>query len=169
MTLAGAPRSLVRDHPFLVLYLVALAIVWGVTAATWTVRDGEPPSIHPLAQGLQYVLVAIAATLGGLRLRLDAREMRSDAHFRFYDLDWYISDDVGGQVFWRALAVGAAAMVVNVILLALADIVVGGGSAGLRTYLEWIGTGIAAGAVVGMFSAFLAVIVAAIVRRRRSY
>lgn len=168
MTVVPGRRSVAKEHPFLVLYLVVLAVVWVVSIATWTLREGEPPALHPVGQALQYLLVVVAATLGGLRLRLDARETRSDAQFRFYDLGWSISDDIGGQVFWRAMAVGAAAMVANVVLLALADLVVAGGSAGLRTYLEWVGTGIAAGVVLGMFSAFLAVGIAAIVRRRRA-
>ena len=158
-------RSLVREHPFLALYLAALAVVWVVTIATWTVRSGQPPAFHPVAQGLQYLLVAIAATLAALRLRIETREMRADAGFRFHDLGWTISDDIGGQTFWTALWVGVAAMLVNILLLALADLVTGG-SSGLRTYLEWMGTGIAAGAVLGMFSALIAWAVAAILRRR---
>lgn len=166
MTMSADPRAFVSAHPFLALYLVALAVVWGVTVATWTIGSGQPPSLHPVAQGLQYLLVMVAATLGALRLRVEGRETRANAEFGFYDLRWSIADDVGGQAFWTALWVGAAAMVVNVVLLAVADLLTGG-AAGFGTYFEWIGTGLAAGAVVGMFSAFVAVGVAAILRRRR--
>lgn len=166
MAVASDRRSFVREHPFLTAYLVALVVVWAITAATWTVRAGEAPALHPLAQVLQYLLVLVAAVLAALRLRVGTRETRDDARFGFYDLRWAIRDDIGGQTFWTALWVGAAAMMVNVILLAFADLVVGGASAGLGTYLEWLGAGLAAGAVLGMFGALLAAVIALAVRRR---
>ena len=164
MTAAGDRRSLVRDHPFLAAYLGALAAVWAFSIATWTVRGGQPPALHPVAQGLQYLLVVVAATLAALQLRIGGRETRADAEFRMFDRAWSIRDDIAGQAFWTALWVGAAAMVLNIVILALADLLVAGGSAGVRTYFEWIGSGIAAGAVLGMFSALLAAIVAWLIR-----
>lgn len=50
-------RSPVREHPFLALYLAALAVVWVVTIATWTVRSGQVP--------LDRVPEAASGTVGG--------------------------------------------------------------------------------------------------------
>lgn len=155
-----------RNHPFLAAYLVALTAVWAVTIATWSVRPGQTLDLHPVAQVLQYLLVVVAATLAALRIRVEPRDLRSGSAFAYYDLRWEVSDDIGGQAFWTALWVGAAAMTANVVLLALADLAIAGGAAGGLTYLEWIGAGIASGAILGMFSTFIAVAVAWLLRRR---
>lgn len=165
--IAADRRSLVRGHPFLVTYLVALAVVWLLSVATWAVDDGTP-SLAPLAQWLQYLLVVVAATLAALRLRVEPQPMRADALFGFGQLRWTVEDDVGGRTFWTAIGVGMLAMLVNVILFVLADLVVtGGGDVG--EWLEWIGSGIGAGAIIGLFSSLIALVVATItsaVRRR---
>jgi hypothetical protein len=160
-------RSSASAHPFLVAYLAAFVAVWVFSVVTWTARPGSTPELHPVAQVLQYVLAAVAATLAALRLRVQPPEMREGAGFQFYDLHWEVNDDVGGQAFWTAIAVGAAAMIVNVVLLAVADVAVGGGSAGFATYLGWIGSAMAAGAILGLFSTLVALAIATVVRRVR--
>jgi hypothetical protein len=165
--MTGVPgrTSLVRSHPFLAAYAAVLLVAWLVTVATWSTRPGELPVLHPVAQALQYVVVAIAATLAALRILVQPPELREGGSFRFYDLQWQVRDDTGGQAFWTALWVGAAAMAVNVALLAVADVFVGDGAGGILTYLEWLGTGIAAGGAIGMFAALPAAGIASIVRR----
>lgn len=159
--------SLVRGHPFLTVYLIVLGAVWAISALTWTVAANGSLELHPGAQALQYVLVVLAATLAALRLRVEPRQTQDDAQFGFYDLRWSISSDVGSRTFWAAIAVGAGAMIVNVGLLTVADVLAGAG-AGLGTYVEWAGSGLAAGAVLGMFSALLAIPIAAIYRLARA-
>ena len=165
MTIAGERRSLMRAHPFLVAYLAALAAVWLVTIATWTVRPGEPPDLHPLAQVLQYLLVVLAATLAALRLRVQPREPDHDAQFGFYDLRWSIPNDLGGQTFWAAMGIGVVAMLANIVLLVVADLLLGA-AAGVGAYLGWLGAGVGAGALIGIFSALIALVVASVLRRR---
>lgn len=160
-------RAFAIAHPFLVAYLAALVAVWGFSVLSWTARPGSTPELHPVAQALQYVLAAVAATLAALRLRVQPPQMREGSGFQFYDLHWEVADDVGGQAFWTAIFVGAAAMVVNVVLLAVADVAVGGASAGFGTYLGWIGSAMAAGAILGLFSTLLALVIAVVVRRVR--
>jgi hypothetical protein len=152
----------VRGHPFLVAYLAALVVVWGVTVATWEVRRGTL-ELAPIAQGLQYLLVGIAAALASMRLRVEARDDPADAMFGFYDLRWTVRDDIGGRTFWLAMGVGVAAMLVNIALLVIADVLVAGGSA-LGTYAAWLGGGIATGGIVGMFGALLAAALAVVMR-----
>ena len=168
MTAADAPDSVVRNHPFLSAYLAVLLVVWLVSAATWTLGADGALELHPIAQALQYLLVVVAATLAGLRLRVQPRDVREGATFGFYDLRWSVAHDVGGDAFWTAVGIGAGAMVLNVTILVLADLAVAGGAAGVAAYLEWIGAAIAAGAILGMLSAFIAVAVAIVVRRRRA-
>jgi hypothetical protein len=162
----GERSSFVRQRPFLAAFLVALAVVWAVSVATWTVDQGGVLQLHPVAQGLQYLLAVIAATLAGLRLRLQPRE-RGQAVLGFFDRQLAIADDPGGHAFWIGTGIGALVLAVNVVILVLADLVVGGGTAGLATYLGWIGGGVAAGAILGMLSAFVAVVVAFLLRRGR--
>lgn len=164
MALRSYRWSVVRGHPFLVAYLAALVAVWLASAATWKVAAGEPPDLHPVAQGLQYILVVIAATLAALRLRVEPRETRADALLGFYDLRWSLSDDIGGQTFWTAIWVGSAAMLVNVLVLVVADLLLESG--GVGSYIAWIGSGIASGALLGMFSALIAFVIALVLRRR---
>ena len=164
MTIAGDRRSLVRGHPFLAAYLAALVLVWLVTVATWTVRPGEPPALHPLAQVLQYLLVVLAATLAALRLRVEPREPSADAQFGFYDVRWSVPNDIGGQTFWTAMGIGVVAMLANIVLLVVADLLLGG-AAGVGGYLAWLSAGVGAGALLGMFSALIALVVAAVLRR----
>jgi hypothetical protein len=166
MTVARDRRSVVRDHPHLVAYLVALSAVWLVSILTWTVRPGETPALHPVAQALQYLLVVFAATLAALRLRARPPMNDGEALLGFYDLRWTISDDVGAQSFWSAVRLGAVAMVVNVVILIVLDLALAGGAAGPGTALGWIGAGIGAGAVLGMFGALVALGVSAILRHR---
>lgn len=167
MILAHDRPSQVRGHPFLVTYLVVLAAVWLFSLATWNVDDGTP-SLAPLAQGLQYLLVVVAATLAALRLRVEPQAMRADAQFGFGQLRWSIKDDVGGRTFWSAIGVGMLAMLGNVLLFVFADLVAtGGGDVG--EWVAWIGAGIGAGAIIGLFSSLIALLVATIfsaVRRR---
>jgi hypothetical protein len=160
-------RAPLRGHPFLVAYLVALVVVWTVTVLTWEVRGGTL-ELSGLAQVLQYLLVGVASALAALRLRVEAREAPADAMFGFYDLRWTVADDIGGRTFWLAMGVGVVAMVVNIVLLVAADLFVAGGS-DPGTYAAWLGGGIAAGGIVGMFGALLAAAVAVVMRigRRR--
>jgi hypothetical protein len=58
-------------------------------------------------------------------------------------------------------------MLVNVAILVVADLVVSGGAAGIGAYLAWIGAAVAAGGVIGMFGALIALVVAPILRRMR--
>lgn len=158
----GERGSLLREHPFLVVYLVALLLIWAASAATWSIRPGAPPALHPVAQGLQYLLVVLASTLAALRLRTQPVQDGGTGGFRWYDYEWRISDDVGARSFWTAAWVGIVAMEANVAFLILSDLVAGGGGAGIGTYLEWVGAGLAAGFVIGMFSAFLALAAAGV-------
>jgi hypothetical protein len=166
VTATGERRSLIRRHPFLAIFLVGLVGVWVVSALTWAVDAEGILQLHPLAQALQYLLVVLAATLAGLRLRIQPRELRQQTVLGFFDHRLAISDDTGGQAFWTAVGIGALVMGVNVAILVLADLAVTGGAAGAGSYLAWVGAGVAAGAVLGMLSAFLALFAALILRRR---
>lgn len=165
MAIAGDGRSILRGHPYLTAYLLALAAVWAVSAATWMIVDATP-TLHPVAQGLQLLVVAFAATLAALRLRLEGREMRDDARFGYGERRWTISDDVGGQTFWWSLFAGMGAMLVNVALLMVSDLVVTGG-AEIDVWLGWIAAGVGAGAVIGLFSSLVALLTATLVERIR--
>ena len=165
-----AGGSFVRRHPFLATYLGALAAVWLVTGLTWQASVDGALRLDPIAQALQYLLVLAAATLASLRLRILARDDGAGAVFGFYERRWAIADDVGGRTFWTALWIGAAAMVVNVLLFVVADLATGGPAA-IPTYVAWVGSGIAAGGVIGMFGAVLALVAATLtssLRRRRA-
>lgn len=165
--IAADRRSLVRGHPFLLTYLVALAVVWLLSVVTWTI-DGGTPSLAPLAQGLQYLLVVVAATLAALRLRFEPQPTRADAQFGYGERRWSVEDDVGGRTFWMAIGVGMVAMVVNVVIFILADLAAtGGGNVG--EWLGWIAAGIGAGAIIGLFSSLIALVVATIVSAVRRH
>lgn len=164
----GDERTLLTRHPFLIAYLVALAGVWVVTAATWSAAGGTLV-LDPLAQALQYLLVVAAATLAALRLRIEPQPQRADAQYGFGQLRWSVEDDVGGRTFWVAIAVGMVAMLVNVLLYIVADGLVTG-RADVGQWVEWLAAGLAAGAILGLFSSLAALVVATVVsavRRRR--
>ena len=141
-------------------YLVALVAAWSIAAATSTVSGGRL-ELSPIAQGLQYLLVVLAAILAGNRLiRMSRGQEPEDAMFGFYERRWAVRQDLGGRVWWTCIWAGIAAMVGNVAILAVAEILfAGSGGAHLGEYLGWIGLGVAAGAVIGSFSALLAVAV----------
>ena len=165
MILARDRRSVVKGHPFLLAYLAVLASVWLFSIATWDVVDGTPV-LAPLAQGLQYLLVVVAATLAALRLRVEPQESRADALFGYGRLRWSVTDDVGGRTFWTAIGVGMLAMLVNIVLYIAADLLVtGGGDVG--EWMGWIGAGIGAGAILGLFSSLVALVVATVVSNLR--
>lgn len=158
-------RPTPHAQSFLALYVAALIVVWLVTVATWTVARGQPLELHPAAAGLQYLLVVLAATLAALQLRLGPADDHPSASFGWFDYRWSIPDDVGGRSFWRAMGIGALAMEVNVALLIVAD-VIAASAAGSGSYLEWLGSGIAAGGVLGIVGALLAAVGGAVIRRR---
>lgn len=160
--MVGERVSLLREHPFLVVYLIALLLIWAASAATWSIRPGASPDLHPVAQGLQYLLVVLASTLAALRLRTQPVQDGATGGFRWYDYEMRISDDVGARSFWAAAWVGIVAMEANVAFLVVADLVAAGGGAGIGTYIQWVGAGLAAGFVIGMFSAFVALAAAGI-------
>lgn len=168
MAQAEPARSVIGRRPFLVAYLAALVVAWAITLATSDVVNGTFV-LAPLAQGLQYVLVLVAATLAALRLRVEPQPARADAQFGFGELRWAIEDDVGGRTFWTAIGIGMLAMLVNVALYVLADLAwTGGGD--VDEWVEWLAGGIGAGAIIGLFSSLVALVVATIVsgvHRRR--
>lgn len=145
----------------LVAYLVALLAVWFISVATSTVSGSGRLELIGLAQGLQYLLVVLAAALAGNDLIVTSRGRDAEsAEFGFYERRWAVRQDMGGRVWWTCIWAGIAAMVLNVVILAAAEIVLGGtGATHIGEYLGWIGMGIAAGAVIGSFSALLAVAV----------
>jgi len=138
-------------------YLVALVAVWSVSVATWTLRDGATPALHPIAQGLQYLLVVVAAMIAALYLRRRVREL-DQAIIGYGDRRWVISDDVGARTLWPSAFIGACAMLVNVALLVLADLAVGDGRSA-PMYLAWVGAAIGSGLLLGTFGALLTAIV----------
>jgi hypothetical protein len=69
-------------------------------------------------------------------------------------------------VFWRAIGVGIATMLVNIALLIVADAVIGARDAG--TNLAWIGGGLAVGALLGLAGAVVASVLAMARRRGAS-
>lgn len=161
-----SPISPVRAHPYLAAYGAAFLVVWVVTIATWTLRPAATPDLHPAAAVLQYILVAVAAALAALRMRIERADSHSEATFGFYDYRWRVSDRVGGQSFWVAIGVGMAAMVLDVAVLAAADVVVAGHVAA-GSYLGWIGAAIGAGALLGILGAMVAAAAAVLVRWRQ--
>lgn len=156
----------IRAHPYLAAYGAAFLAIWVVTVATWTIRPATTPDIHPTAALLQYILVVAAATLAALRIRIEWAGSRPEATLGFFDYRWRISDNVSGHSFWIAVAIGIAAMVVNVVLLAALDVLVTGNVA-LGSYLSWIGAGIGAGTLLGMAGAILAAVAGILLRRLR--
>ncbi len=165
ITRGGGAGATLRSHPYLAAYLALLAVVWVASVTTWTIVDG-PPVLHPLAQGLQFLVVAVAGTLAALRIRLEGREMRADALLGYGERRWTLSDDLGGQTFWWAVFAGIAAMLVNVLLLMAGDLLAtGGGDIGV--WLGWIEAGVGAGAIIGLFCSLIALLVATLVGRLR--
>jgi hypothetical protein len=157
--------SFVRAHPYLGIYLVLLAVVWIVSVATLEPGDGTP-QLHPVAQVLQYVIVLVATTLAALRLRIEPDPGRADAVFGFHEMRVTVRDDIDGHTFWTALLVGAAAMTINVLLLAALDRVTGG-AGDVATYVGWVGAAIASGVVIGVIGAILAAAINGMRRRIR--
>lgn len=150
-------------HPLVIAYVVALALVWIVTIATWSVRSGSNPELSPLAQVLQYLLVLAASVIAALGVRRDAPATIEGATFGFYDVRWTVPNDAGGQAFWRALGIGVATMLVNIAILIVADVIIGARDAG--TYLAWIGGGLAVGCLLGLGGAVVASVLALVLRR----
>lgn len=167
MSLDRDPSPPWRAHPYLVGYAVVLVVTWVASIVTWTVPDGRTPELHPVAQAAQYLLVLVASTLAALQLRAHPGDGGAGATLGFYELRWSISDDVGARSFWTAVRIGALAMLVNVAILVVADLVVSGGAAGIGAYLAWIGAAVAAGGVIGMFGALIALAAAPVLRRMR--
>lgn len=165
MTATQESRPSPGAHRFVVAYLVVLVVVWAFSVVTWRVGDGATPSLHPIAQVLQFLLVVVAGMLAALYLRSQGGDP-GGATFGWYDRRWTVSDDIGARTLWPAVLVGGAAMLLNVLILVVADQVVGGG-AGSDRYLEWVGAGIGAGLVLGSFGALAAAGVAAARRLAR--
>ncbi len=158
--------SFARDHTDLVAYVGALMVVWVISVATWSVRASEPPQLHQFAVALQYLLVLLVGTVAAFRLRESPSDDSGGGAFRWDDREWRIADDVGGRAFWRAVAAGAVAMEVNVLLLVSADLLAARGAGGLGTYLGWLGTGLVLGALIGMLGAVVALVVSWMLGRR---
>lgn len=165
MTASQQSRPSRGASRFVVAYLVALVAVWTFTVATWSVGGGATPSLHPIAQALQFLLVVAAGMLIALYLRGRAGDMGS-ATLGFYERRWTISDDTGARTLWPAAFAGAAAMLANVAILIVADLLIGAG-ASAGSYLEWVGAGIGAGLLLGTFGALAAAGVAAVGRLSR--
>lgn len=146
--------AFVRARPYLVAYLVVLAAVWLVSLATLQPSNGVP-ELHPTAQALQYLIVLVASTLAALRLRIEPDPERADAIFGFHEMRLTVRDDLDGHTFWTALAVGAAAMTVNVVILIVLDVATGA-AGNVGDYIGWIGAAIAAGVVIGIIGAIVA-------------
>ena len=167
MSLDADRSSLLRDHPYLVTYLAALGIAWIATVATWSTSEGRTPDLHQIAQAVQYLLVVLAATLSALQLRARPGDEQGEATLGFYDRRWSITDDIGARSFWSAVRIGALAMVVNVLIFIVADVLVAGGAAGIGTYAGWIGAAVGAGAIIGMVGALIALVIVTLRRRVR--
>lgn len=163
--------SVVSAHPYVALYVAAFVGVWGFSIATGTTEPSGRFVLHPIAQGLQYMLVVLAASLAGYRLRVEDRDEQAQVRFAWGDRIWEVAHDTGGRSFWSCVWVGIVAMEANIALLIAADLAVTGtrGSTAPGDYLAWIGAGIAAGAFLGMFSAVIPLAAAAVWRPRRAH
>lgn len=157
----------IATRPYLATYLAAVIATWLLSALTWRVQPGRPIELASLAQALQYLLVLLAGALAALHVRSRAGGYDSPATVRFYDYELALPDDSGGATFWRGIAAGIVAMLANVAFVVAADLVAAAGAAGGGSYIGWIGAGIAAGGVLGMFGALFAYLIAGAAGRAR--
>lgn len=157
----------IAARPYLAAYLAAVIATWLLSALTWRVQAGRPVELAPLAQVLQYLLVLLAGALAALHVRSRAGSYDGSATVRFYDYELALPDDRGGATFWRGIVAGIVAMLANVAFVIAADLVVAGGAAGGGSYVGWIGAGVAAGGVLGMFGALFAYLIAGAAGRAR--
>ena len=156
--------------PQLVAYVTALAITWFVAALTWSVGSDGRLELAPTAQALQYLLVALAATLAGHRVLTTERSRDPAAvPFGWGRHRWEIVDDVGGRTWWACIGAGIAAMVLNVLLLIAAEVVVGHAvlASAVADYFAWLGGAVASGALIGSFAALIAATLARLTCRGR--
>jgi hypothetical protein len=141
------------------LVVGALGLAWLVSLLTLSPAPQADRALHPIAGVLQYVAVAIAAIVSGLRSRRRGADDVRGAEFRFGDISLGLPEDAGARSFWAGVAAALVAMLANIVFLIVVDVVRGGAG----DWLGWLGGGIVVGLLVGSFSAF---VVAAIARVR---